>query len=265
MSILSGFLFPPPPSLLVMAMSAVSVTSLAYSGLSEIAGKHLNYSKFWDAGPSKGGGNIRLSSRSGMLLLYTPALLAAVASFAVPGVVVGTRSRLVSAALAIHFLKRDFEVLFIHQYSGQMILDSALLISLSYFANTATMIYDQYLTQGMSEPAIDMKYVGVILFLVGIAGNFYHHFLLSKLRKQGEKGYKIPKGGLFELVVCPHYLFEIIGIVGISLISQTVQGLCFTFGTILYLVGRSYATRKWYLSKFENFPQEVKALIPYIF
>lgn len=146
-----------------------------------------------------------------------------------------------------------------------MILDSAILISLSYFLSTATTIYSQYLTQGMSEPPVDLKYPGIFLFLVGISGNFYHHFLLSKLRKEGDKEYKIPKGGLFDLVICPHYLFEIIGFVGISFMSQTLYAISFTLGTIFYLVGRSYATRRWYCSKFEDFSEDIKALIPYVF
>jgi steroid 5-alpha reductase family enzyme len=146
-----------------------------------------------------------------------------------------------------------------------MILDSAILISLSYFVTTVTMIYAQTLTQGIPEPQVDLKYPGILLFLIGISGNFYHHYLLSKLRGEGEREYKIPKGGLFELVICPHYLFEIIGFLGISFISQTSYAISFTLGTIFYLMGRSYATRRWYLSKFEDFSEDVKALIPYLF
>ncbi|ONK74252.1 uncharacterized protein A4U43_C03F4350 [Asparagus officinalis] len=146
-----------------------------------------------------------------------------------------------------------------------MLLDSAIPISFSYFISTVSMIYAQYLSQDMPEPAIDLKYPGLALFLLGIAGNFYHHVLLSKLRIKDDKGYKIPKGGLFGLVICPHYLFEIIGFCGVSLIAQTVYSLSFTLGTTLYLIGRSSATKKWYLSKFENFPREIKTLIPYIF
>ncbi|XP_008777953.2 3-oxo-5-alpha-steroid 4-dehydrogenase 1 [Phoenix dactylifera] len=264
-TILPNFLYPPPPSLFLAAMSVISFTALSLSGLSEVSGKHLQYSKFWNANPPPRPNPMRLSGRTGMLLLYSPALEAAVASFAVPGVVTGMRSQLLSLALSLHFFKRVFEVLFIHQYSGQMVLDSAILISSSYFISTVSMIYAQYLTQGISEPAINLEYAGVVLFLVGIMGNFYHHFLLSKLRVKGDKGYKIPKGGLFNLVICPHYLFEIIDFVGVSLISPTVYACSFTLGTIFYLMGRSYATRKWYLSKFQNFPKNVKALIPYVF
>ncbi|URE05793.1 3-oxo-5-alpha-steroid 4-dehydrogenase [Musa troglodytarum] len=277
MSIWSNIFYPPPPSAFVAAMSVISCASLAHSGLSEVRGRHLQYSKFWNTGrPSDDARRARISSRAGMLLLYTPALASAAASF---GVLAGERSLLLGLALLLHFFKRDFEVctisflvdcfrsyvLFIHQYSGNMMLDSAIPISLSYFLSTVCMIYAQYLTQGAPEPAVDLKHAGVVLFLVGIVGNFYHHCLLSKLREKGDKRYKIPKGGLFGLVICPHYLFEIIGFIGVSLISQTVYAFSFTAGTVFYLLGRSYATRRWYLSKFRDFPKEIKALIPYIY
>lgn len=138
-------------------------------------------------------------------------------------------------------------------------------ISISYFLATATMTYTQYLAQPLPEPAVDLKYIGIPMFLLGICGNFYHHYLLTKLRKEGENKYKIPQGGLFGLVICPHYLFEILGFIGISCISQTLYAFCYTMGSTFYLMGRSYATRQWYRSKFEEFPEHVKALIPYIF
>lgn len=147
-----------------------------------------------------------------------------------------------------------------------MVLDSGILISLSYFLSTASMIYSQHLVKGLKEPSIDLKYPGILLFIVGISGNFYHHLLLSRLRKKGgDEGYKIPRGGLFHLIICPHYFFEIIAFVGVSFISQTLYAVSFTLGTIVYLVGRSHATKKWYISKFENFPRDVKTLVPCIF
>lgn len=146
-----------------------------------------------------------------------------------------------------------------------MPIDTVIIISVSYLLYAVSVTYTQYLTAEFPEPMIDLKYAGTAMFLVGIIGNFYHHYLLSKLRKDGEKQYKIPTGGLFNLVICPHYLFEILGFIGISCISQTVNALLFTVGSTSYLLGRSYATRKWYLSKFEDFPKDVKAIIPYVF
>ncbi|KAL4291460.1 hypothetical protein GQ457_14G021010 [Hibiscus cannabinus] len=136
---------------------------------------------------------------------------------------------------------------------------------LSYFLVSSSLIYTQILNQGFPEPSIDLKYPGIVLFLIGIGGNFYHHYLLSKLRTKGDKDYKIPKGGLFELVIFPHYLFEILGFFGISLISQTFYSFLVTLGCALYLMCRSYVTRRWYISMFDDFPNKVKALIPYVF
>uniref|UniRef100_A0A7N0U5P5 3-oxo-5-alpha-steroid 4-dehydrogenase C-terminal domain-containing protein n=1 Tax=Kalanchoe fedtschenkoi TaxID=63787 RepID=A0A7N0U5P5_KALFE len=264
--LLSAVFFPPPPSTFVTAMSVISVVSLANAGLSEIRGKHLQYSKFWNANGAKSSplAGIKLSGKAGMALLYVPALVAALASFVVYPVE-DVRFLLICSALALHFFKRVFEVLFIHKYSSKVMLESALVISLSYSLSTATMIYCQYLSKDFPEPSINLMYAGVVAFLIGICGNFYHHYLLSKLRESGSKEYKIPQGGLFSLVICPHYFFEIFGFLGFTLISQTLYALSFTMGTIFYLMGRSYVTRKWYASKFEDFPKHIKRLIPYVY
>ncbi|KAG5533010.1 hypothetical protein RHGRI_027299 [Rhododendron griersonianum] len=156
-------------------------------------------------------------------------------------------------------------VLFVHKYSGPMFVDIATMISLNYFINAALMIYAQHLTQGLPEPQVDLKYPGIAIFLVGLSGNFYHHCLLSNLRGEGKQEYKIPKGGLFSLVICPHYLFEILGFIGVSCIAQTLSAVSFTLGSAILLMGRSYGTRRWYLSKFEDFPEDVKAIIPFVF
>ena len=69
---------------------------------------------------------------------------------------------------------------------------------------------------------LNLKYPGVALFLLGITDNLYHDHLLSRLREKDDKGYKIPKGGLFQYVICPQYLFEVIGFIGVAFISQTI-------------------------------------------
>ncbi|KAK9078679.1 hypothetical protein SSX86_002736 [Deinandra increscens subsp. villosa] len=266
-SFLPTLLFRPPSSLFVTAMSILSCLLLAFGGYNETKGKHNQYSKFFGVGTSKD--QEKLASRNGMLLLYTPALLIALVSLiAFYDRDQGHDLRLVMviSALTLHFLKRVFEVLLVHQYSGYMSLEDVVPMTLSYTTSTATTIYAQYLSVSSLEPSVDLKYVGAMLFLVGISGNFYHHCILSNLRKKGDREYKIPKGGLFDLVICPHYLFEVLEFVGVSCLSQTMYSVSFTFGTICYLAGRSYATRKWYVLKFGGkFNKDVKALIPYIF
>ncbi|XP_065871547.1 steroid 5-alpha-reductase DET2-like [Euphorbia lathyris] len=266
MEAMSKFLFPAPSNWFVSAMSVVSLVSLANAGLSEIRGNSMKYSKFFNETEKKNKKIHKVSGRNGMLIAYTPAFMSAVASFAIfPDE--GVRALLVKSALTFHFFKRILEVVFIHKYSGGMEVETAIPISLSYLISAVTMVFAQHLTQGYAGPEIDMSYPGIVVFLIGMSGNLYHHYLLSKLRsdKDKDKEYKVPRGGLFKLVICPHYMFEIIGFWGVSFMSQTLYAFCFTLGTTLYLMGRSYATRRWYLSKFEDFPINVKALIPFVF
>lgn len=266
--LLLRFIYPLPPSFFISAMYLISFASLANAGFMEIKGKHMQYSKFFNVGSSSSAykdNKAKLNSRTGMLILYTPSFLAGLASIALSPDDQGLRFTLLRSALTIHFFKRIFEVLFVHKYSGGMDVEAAIIISFSYFLATESMIYNQYLVRGVPEPPVDLKYAGILLFFIGIFGNFYHHCLLSKLRTNGDKRYKIPQGGLFRLVICPHYLFEIIGFLGVSCISQTFYAFSFTFGTIFYLMGRSFATRRWYQSKFDDFPGNIKALVPYVF
>ncbi|KAL5568705.1 hypothetical protein UlMin_025280 [Ulmus minor] len=266
-SILLKFVFPLPPSLFINSLSLINLPISVSNGLSEVRGKNLKYSKFWENSTKSSKKEQKwFSSRKGMLICYTPAFLASLGMFFIfPHGDVGML--LVSLALAFHFFKRLFEVLFIHNYSGSMDLDTTILISISYVSYSTSMIYAQHLSQSLVEPSIDLKYFGIIIFLIGIIGNFYHHYVLSLLRTKDSsvKEYRIPKGGLFGLVICPHYLFELLGFVGVSFISQTPHSFSIALGMIFYLMGRSYATRAWYVSKFEDFPKHVKALIPYVF
>ncbi|XP_062091671.1 uncharacterized protein LOC133797693 [Humulus lupulus] len=284
-SIFLKLVFPPPPSIFLNTLSLISIPSFALGGLSEFRGNNMPYSKFFTNNTNNNNNNNHVtatnlqkqsssqekktkevSSRLGMLICYTPAFLASLAFYLLfPQESYNLRMLLLSSALALHFFKRIFEVLCVHKYSGSMALKTAMTIGISYLSSTASMIYAQHLSQGLAEPPIDLKYIGSLLFLIGLSGNFYHHYLLSKLREKGEKKYKIPKGGLFGLVICPHYMFEIIEFLGFFFISQTLHSFSIAIGTMFYLVGRSVATRRWYLTKFESFPQHVKALIPYVF
>ncbi|GKA06653.1 very-long-chain enoyl-CoA reductase-like protein [Tanacetum coccineum] len=176
-------------------MSIISCLSLANGGYMETKGKHMQYSKFFNVLDTKKleDHELKLFSRNGMILAYTPAFLVGLVSFAIFH---NQDLRFIMAifVLNIHSFKRVLEVLLFHKYSGSMALDAAIPISLSYTVSTATMIYAQYLSQSFDEPAIDLKYIGTTLFLIGITRNFYHHYILSHLRKKGDgKLYSVSK------------------------------------------------------------------------
>ena len=78
------------------------------------------------------------------------------------------------------------QVLFVHRYSGSMPLATSLLIAGCYLFNGGAMIYVQHLSRGLPEPAVDLLYPGMLAFAVGLAGNLYHHYLISRLRTGGD-------------------------------------------------------------------------------
>lgn len=104
------FVFPPPSSVFVTAMSVISFTGLAYTGISEARGKHLQYSKFWQYNSGESRSQIHVSGRRGMQIIYTPAFLAGLTSLVFFPQYHDIRYLLVSSALTIHFLKRLLEV-----------------------------------------------------------------------------------------------------------------------------------------------------------
>lgn len=111
----------------------------------------------------------------------------------------------------------------------------------------------------------DWKFiVGILLFFGGMYINWQSDNILINLRKPGERGYKIPKGGLFNRVSCPNLFGEIVEWTGFALMTWALPTLSFAVWTIANLLPRAVNHHQWYLSKFENYPKERKAVIPFI-
>ncbi len=212
----------------------------------------LQYSKFRPQGG--------IHPRLGMFIIYFPAVIVGLA-FGMP--YLGHISPLQAVVLAmpvLHFLKRTLETLFLHKYSGPIGLFSVVMISMFYSLISGGIAY----FNGLAFVQLDALFVfGVILFLVGEASNFLHHFILAKLRGQ-TRDYFVPSGGWFRYVACPHYLFEIIAWIGVFLASRHLFTLIAVFGMSGYLLARSLKTLEWYRGRFADFPKERKALIPFI-
>ena len=107
--------------------------------------------------------------------------------------------------------------------------------------------------------------IGILLFIIGDGGNFYHHKLLAKLRKTDEGGYTIPKGGWFEYATCPHYFFELLTWLGIVFLSRHLFTVLVFIAMLGCLTGRSIKTRQWYRDRFPEYPKDHKFMIPFIF
>jgi steroid 5-alpha-reductase/3-oxo-5-alpha-steroid 4-dehydrogenase 1 len=105
--------------------------------------------------------------------------------------------------------------------------------------------------------------LGAFLFAAGFWINREADRRLRALRPP-EGGYGIPRGWLFEQVSCPNYLGEILEWCGWALLTWSPAGLAFAVYTIANLAPRALAHHRWYRSRFPDYPQGRKALVPLV-
>jgi very-long-chain enoyl-CoA reductase len=174
------------------------------------------------------------------------------------------------AMLLTHFTKRCLEVLFVHSFTGSPTedLQSSVIIGAFYAAQAWCYVKDGAHSSGQLRDA------GLAMFCVGLLGNLWHHSILANLRRSENEGditdesgkYKIPRGGLFSLVTCPHYFFECLGFWGIALVCFTLIPLSLAFHVTAFLSAQASSTTRWYKSKFgAKWPANRRHMIPFIF
>ena len=105
---------------------------------------------------------------------------------------------------------------------------------------------------------------GAAAFAAGMAVNFDADRRLFALRRPGETGYQIPRGGMHELVSSPNYLGEIVEWGGWALASWSTAGLAFFLYTIANLAPRAASNHAWYRKNFPDYPPERRALVPFV-
>lgn len=105
---------------------------------------------------------------------------------------------------------------------------------------------------------------GVALFFFGMIINIKSDEILFSLRDDGSTGYKIPRGGLFEKVSSPNYFGEIIEWIGFAIATWSLAGLTFAIWTFCNLAPRAFAHHQWYNEEFSDYPEDRKALIPFV-
>lgn len=116
-----------------------------------------------------------------------------------------------------------------------------------------------------ADPMVSTPFVlGAVLFLAGWTVNQQSDAILLRLRRPGERNYRIPQGGLFRWVSCPNYLGEILAWLGWAMASWSLAGLAFATFTIANLAPRALANHRWYHDRFPDYPRDRRALIPYV-
>lgn len=174
-----------------------------------------------DLGPQIEWRTVYLLEYLGPLILH-PLLFAIFTATTNPSPSLG--QKLVCVAVTIHYLKRELETIFLHQFSAAtMPLGNLFKNSFHYWilggVNLAFWSYSRPLLIN-SVISNNTAVVGIAVWLFGEIWNFDVHLYLRLQR--GERNSKtrvIPRGHGFGLVTCPNYLAEIISWLGVWVIS----------------------------------------------
>jgi 3-oxo-5-alpha-steroid 4-dehydrogenase 1 len=119
-----------------------------------------------------------------------------------------------------------------------------------------------YVTDWFHDPRF---IIGLSVFLVGMVINHQSDSILRSLRKPGETGYKIPKGGMFNHVSSANYFGEPLEWTGFAVLTWSPGALVFLIWTAANLIPRARSQHAWYQKTFPNYPKNRKAIFPYIF
>jgi len=119
----------------------------------------------------------------------------------------------------------------------------------------------QYLSSWLLDPRFT---VGAGVFFAGFAMHYHADAILRSLRKPGESGYRIPRGGMFRFISCPNYFGEMVEWGGFALATWSLPATAFFLWTVANLAPRALSHHRWYKETFAEYPMDRRAFIPFL-
>mmetsp|Transcript_38871 Transcript_38871/g.64708 ORF Transcript_38871/g.64708 Transcript_38871/m.64708 type:complete len:185 (+) Transcript_38871:384-938(+) len=182
--------------------------------------------------------------------------------------------------IEFQLLRRFIECLCVHSFSPRRLRAVSHIAGLSFYFFLCLCPWTAAFEQEQRRVNFGVpQALAVVLFCFGSYKQNVFHNILARLRKgrgSGSKssqdqasdglGYSVPVGDWFKWVSCPHYLAEIIIYASFCTMLQwhcTSLNLAFCF-VLLNLIDGALRTHLWYVKKFDAYPKERKAIIPFL-
>lgn len=162
----------------------------------------------------------------------------------------------------IHYFNRTIIFPFRIKTKGKK-MPLAIVLS-AFFFNIVNGLINGYFLSKINLQSVSIFLItGFLLFVLGLYINISSDNKLINLRKI-KKGYFVPKGGLFKYISCPNFFGEILEWFGFALMTFNIGSLSFFIWTCCNLIPRALAHHKWYKNKFNEYPKERKAILPFL-
>lgn len=208
-----------------------------------------------------------VSNRAGWVIMEAPACLVFAGVYASGAERAHAVPLVLLALWELHYVYRTFIFPFRIRDSGKRMplviaLIAVLFNTLNAYLNARWIsALAHYPPAWLRDPRL---LVGGAIFFAGWAANHHSDAILLHLRKPGETGYKIPRGGLYRFVSSPNYLGEIVEWTGWAIATWSLAGLGFAIYTAANLVPRALTTHRWYKQRFSDYPAERRAIVPFV-
>ena len=162
----------------------------------------------------------------------------------------------------IHYFNRTIIFPFRIKTKGKK-MPLAIVLS-AFFFNIVNGLINGYFLSNINLQSVSIFLItGFLLFVLGLYINISSDNKLINLRKI-KKGYFVPKGGLFKYISCPNFFGEILEWFGFALMTFNIGTLSFFIWTCCNLIPRALAHHTWYKNKFNRYPKERKAILPFL-
>lgn len=164
---------------------------------------------FTSSGPQISWKTVFLIEYIGPIIIHALTLLARPLLYSTrPLPALSASQHLTAFMIIAHFLKREYETLYIHKFSNAtMPFFNVYKNSAHYWGlagvNIAYWVYAPNAWAARVEGVTGLVWVGLVCYLVGEAANLNAHIVLANLRSPGGTERGIPQGLGFGLVTCP--------------------------------------------------------------
>ncbi|KAI6075429.1 3-oxo-5-alpha-steroid 4-dehydrogenase 1 [Aix galericulata] len=182
-----------------------------------------------------------LPARPAWALQELPSLLVPLALAACGAAAGRWPNRVLLGGFVLHYLHRALVFPFLIRQGKPTPFLTFLLALLfcvynGYLQGRSLSNYAEYPSGWLKDPRFIAGFIG---WLVGMAINIHSDHILRNLRKPGETGYKIPRGGMFEYVSGANFFGEILEWFGFALACCTIESLAFALCTLFILGSRA--------------------------
>ncbi|KAJ3003422.1 3-oxo-5a-steroid 4- dehydrogenase [Thoreauomyces humboldtii] len=241
--------------------------------LSDYGVKNGDAVMFKDLGPQIGWTTVFLIEYLGPLLIHP--MLYYLPSIFYPGSAPAPHTRVQTLTMilcVLHFLKREYETLFVHRFSN----DTMPITNLPKNCFHYWVLGGLFLGYPVYSPGFTGGYLGgaksdvFVYTLVGVwawaeVSNYLTHVTLRNLRPAGSRVRNIPHGYGFDWVSCPNYFFEIVGWFAIALLTGSVPAYAFFAGGAGQMWQWAVKKHLRYKKEFgAAYPRSRKVLIPFV-